>query len=105
MDHNHLTHLPASIASLSNLWTFNASYNALTNISINLTNLTALQFLDLSHNQINSLPDIQGLHQLKKLYVQDNLLSTLLNTFGIGLDSLRELKLSNNDLTSLPESF
>ena len=64
--------------------------------------MTQLTKLDLSDNQLTSLPaEIGKLTQLTKLYLSDNQLTSLPAEIG-QLTQLTELNLSNNQLTSLP---
>src|SRR5690606_23043948 len=74
----HLTRLPDSIGNLSNL-----------------------NLLSLSENQLTSLPDSMGnLRSLERLAVYDNQLTGLPATFG-SLTELRRLNLHENQLTSV----
>ncbi|XP_017868463.1 PREDICTED: toll-like receptor 7 [Drosophila arizonae] len=64
-----------------------------------------LQLLDLSHNELRSLPDAWGasrLRRLQTLSLQHNNISSLAPSSLAGLSSLRVLNLSHNHLESLP---
>ena len=70
-----------------------------------LNKLSELQELDLSLNQLSSLPvSIFSLEKLQVLSVRDNQLSSLPESIS-KLQNLRELRLYNNQLSSLPESI
>jgi Leucine-rich repeat (LRR) protein len=76
----------------------------LTELPESLGKLTQLQKLDLSNNQLTTLPDWLGLSQVDKLNLSSNQLITLPESVG----QLRELKLldlSANQLKSLPNSI
>ncbi|NCA28483.1 MAG: leucine-rich repeat domain-containing protein [Proteobacteria bacterium] len=61
--------------------------------------------LDLSDNQITSLPETIGnLTSLQELYLSENQLTSLPETIG-NLNSLQILNLSDNQITSLPETI
>uniref|UniRef100_A0A1I8PJR2 TIR domain-containing protein n=1 Tax=Stomoxys calcitrans TaxID=35570 RepID=A0A1I8PJR2_STOCA len=68
-----------------------------------------LQVLDVSYNELRSLPDVWGasrLRRLQQLNLQHNNISSLAANSLAGLSSLRVLNLSFNHLESLPaDSF
>ncbi|XP_050094765.1 toll-like receptor Tollo [Anopheles aquasalis] len=69
---------------------------------------TGLEVLDLSHNDLLSLPDngLSSLRSLSVLMLQDNLLTALADRSFVGLGSLRVLNMSSNKLVALPpETF
>ena len=83
---NELTELDETFNKLR-LKTLNLSYNYFTQIPITSIN-TGIEKLDLSHNNLKSLrDDIEDIIHINKLY------------------RLKEMDLSNNQLSELPESF
>lgn len=75
----------------------------LTELPESLGELTQLQSLNLSRNQLAGLPEWLGrLTQLQTLDVRDNELSKLPEWLG-RLTQLQTLDLSGNQLTALPE--
>ncbi|XP_052870989.1 toll-like receptor Tollo, partial [Anopheles cruzii] len=69
---------------------------------------TVLEVLDLSHNDLLSLPDngLSSLRSLSVLMLQDNLLTALADRSFVGLGSLKVLNMSSNKLVALPpETF
>ncbi|XP_059057262.1 toll-like receptor 6 [Achroia grisella] len=65
---------------------------------------TVLETLDMSHNEISSLPDngLSSLRALQKLLLQNNRILTIANRAFVGLNNLQILNLSTNALTTLP---
>ncbi|QZA58427.1 leucine-rich repeat domain-containing protein [Candidatus Rhabdochlamydia porcellionis] len=81
------------------------SKNQLTTLPDTFGNLSQLTELDLSTNQLTTLPDTFGnLAQLIWLDLNTNQLTTLPDTLG-NLARLAELDLSTNQLTTLPDTF
>jgi internalin A len=77
----------------------------LTELPESLGQLTQLQSLNLSRNNLTVLPDWLGqLTQLQSLRLLGNRLTTLPESLG-QLTQLRSLDLDNNQLTALPESL
>ncbi len=78
---NHLFDLPIGSANywMASLERLYLSYNDITEISRNITELTHLVTLDLSHNQIKVLPPTQHwtANRLNKLNLSFNMLSVL----------------------------
>ena len=97
--------LPDIFGDLSSLQYLYLSNNDLTSLPESFGDLSSLYNLDLSNNDLTSFPDIFGdLSSLQSLSLSNNDLTSLPDIFG-DLSSLQYLYLSNNDLTSLPESF
>lgn len=68
-----------------------------------LSDLSLLTILDLSSNELNSLPsDVRNLVSLEKLCLQDNNLKRLPNEI-VNLGNLNVLNVSKNNLKELPE--
>ncbi|MDD5441696.1 MAG: leucine-rich repeat domain-containing protein [Candidatus Omnitrophica bacterium] len=67
--------------------------------------LRKLNYLDLSHNELESLPlEIGAIKNLKNLYLADNNLTSLPKSIKF-LSKLTELSLARNKLKTLPESI
>ncbi|XP_043279612.1 toll-like receptor 7 [Venturia canescens] len=67
-----------------------------------------IRALDLSRNEIRSLPEespLSGLRQLQELYLQHNAISSIASDALTGLTSLRVINVSYNSLESLPEAM
>ncbi|MCP4221171.1 MAG: hypothetical protein GY765_41460 [bacterium] len=100
-----MTELPDSIGNLTQLESLDLSGNQLTKFPDSIGNLTQLESLNLSGNQLTKFPDsIGNLTQLKSLNLKDNQLPKLPDTIG-NLTQLGELNLSINCLSKLPESI
>ena len=70
-----------------------------------LSKLKKLTFLDLSYNQLTSIPNLGKMWNLQTLRINNNLLTSLPSDTG-NLKKLNPvLNLSNNRLTTLPESI
>ena len=100
-----LTELPDSLGQLTHLQSLDLSNNQLTEIPDWLGQLTQLQSLNLSHNRLTTLPDALGnLHRLTSLMVFSNEIRVLPEWIG-QLADLEELKLDDNAFTELPNSL
>ncbi len=100
-----LPHLPESLFNLTNLQTLYISRNQLTTIPESIGNLNNLQILDISRNQLTTIPGAIGnLNNLQILYIYNNQLTTIPNSLE-NLTNLQELDIYNNQLTSIPESI
>jgi hypothetical protein len=93
------------IAILTNLRQLNLSHNQLTSIPDGIDNLVHLVYVSFSHNQLTELPDEIGrLTNLTTLAVTDNQLTQIPDAIG-DIDNLTNLFLSKNQLTTLPEAL
>ena len=73
--------------------------NALTNIA-GLASLASVTWLDVSSNDLASLPDMSGLSGLQDIFVPHNRLTNVSGLSGLG--ALFYVDLSFNELTSIP---
>src|SRR3989304_1657042 len=84
------------------LWEAPQNFPRLTELPDSLGQLTQLQFLNLSRNQLTGLPEWLGsLTRLKELDVSSNKLANLPNSLT-QLTKLEMLDLSSNQLMKLP---
>lgn len=98
-----LNTLPSNI--IHQIQTLDLSCNQLTSLPESFGQLQSLQTLYLHCNYLTSLPESIGqLQNLQKLYLQNNRLTCLSESIG-QLKSLRVLDLSWNLLICLPESI
>ena len=106
LQNNELTELPDTLGALANLRTLRLSFNKLTKLPSEGTQMLGnLQTLQLYDNALSRLPDsVCALTQLKHLSVGVNKLGTLPEQFG-RLVNLKELYLDFNVIARLPESF
>ena len=102
LSYNNLTQLPVEIGQLTQLTILNLSNNKLTYLPVEIWQLTQLTSLLLTTNNLTKLPvEIGQLTRLTKLDLQDNELTQLPVEIG-QLIRLTTLYLSNNKLTKLP---
>lgn len=102
-----LTEIPWGIRDAISLYErMDASFNAIQDLPVEIPlRLPHLNFLDLSHNRLTSLPESFGLlFHLKTLLLKHNHLSKLPNSFT-HLVKLEKVDLSNNGLRELPEAM
>ncbi|GAG77797.1 unnamed protein product, partial [marine sediment metagenome] len=91
------------IQCLIQLYALNLSYNDLTSLPDIICNLSSLQRLNISHNKLTSLPDsISNLSSLQYLDISYNNFTSVPDII-YNSSSLRFLNITNNGLTSLPE--
>ena len=89
---------------LSYLIVLNLSYNNLTNVPLEVCNITGLSNLDLSNNLIDYLPeDINKLQQLKTLQLSNNYLSEFPKIQELA--QLTNLDLSHNMIPSIEQTI
>jgi internalin A len=98
---NRLQELPASISSLSKIVALSVTFNHCSELQ-SIGNLTSINELDISGNQIKILPEwLSKLENITSLDLSYNQLETLPSWIG-KLSKLKELKLTSNNLKSLP---
>ena len=106
LDHNDLVEFPTAIQNLKGTINFlNLSLNRIETIE-NLTYLTDIITLDLSHNRINTIAHnaFSSMGKLQKLNLEDNLMTNI-STSVANLKSLTYLNLVNNNIHTLPAGF
>ncbi|MGC1374599.1 MAG: COR domain-containing protein [Anaerolineales bacterium] len=104
-DNRPLTELPESLGQLTQLQSLNLSDNELKALPEWLGQLTQLQSLDLSNNRLTTLPESIGqLKQLQSLNLSHSQLTALPESIG-QLTQLQSLDISYSKLTALPESI
>lgn len=101
---NKFSYIPEDLHRLKKLKTLNVASNQLNSIPHDFQ-VTALQVLDLSHNNIATLPENSYLFKLPNLeciYLSDNQLTELPRQIT-ELPSLKELYVAQNQLQRLPK--
>jgi hypothetical protein len=100
--YNNLTQLPVEIGQLTQLTTLDLNSNNITQLPVEIGQLTHLTTLDLNSNNITQLPVEMGqLTQLTALYLSSNKL-TKMPVEIVQFTQLTTLDLSFNNLTQLP---
>ncbi|HEX5706065.1 MAG TPA: leucine-rich repeat protein, partial [Pyrinomonadaceae bacterium] len=104
-DSPKLDELPESLSQLTQLESLNLSDNQLTELPESLSRLTQLKSLNLSHNRLTELPEWMGqLARLNTLKLSGNRLTELPESLG-QLTQLVTFDVLANQLTELPESL
>jgi len=98
---NELQLVPTSLGELSSLQTLNLNCNKLTSLP-SLEHLASLSRLDVSHNQLNELPEgIYELEHLAEIHASNNHI-TAISANVSKLASLKVLALNVNKMESVP---
>jgi Leucine-rich repeat (LRR) protein len=103
VSNNELESMPASVGTLKELQTLNASCNRMTTF-VDLHDMVQLHILDLSHNCLQELPEgitSSELGLLGVVLVHHNQLESLPAEL-CELPSLKQLDISDNKLTQIP---
>nr|CAD7197094.1 unnamed protein product [Timema douglasi] len=104
VSYNELETLPEWTAGCTRLGALFATHNKLRTLPAHLfcSELSCLQTLQLSYNQLGSLPAVLRHIPLQELFLQSNNLTTLPHNFLTASTRMRVLNLSNNRLCELP---
>lgn len=100
--------LPPSINDLANLYYLQLSFNDISSLPPDFgLGWTEILSVELGYNELTSLPDSFGADwgELITLSLDSNQISTLPNSFGETWGSIEYLNLSKNQLTELPGFF
>ncbi len=104
-DKEKLTEIPAEVFDFDWLQVLNLSFNEITTLPDPLASLQNLTILNLSFNGITTLPDaIASLQNLTYLNLGNNKISILPDAIA-SLQNLTELDLSHNQITTLPDAI
>ncbi|XP_074844112.1 leucine-rich repeat and calponin homology domain-containing protein 1 isoform X2 [Carettochelys insculpta] len=101
---NRLTEVPMELCHFVSLETLNLYHNCVKIIPDAIVNLQMLTYLNLSRNQLSSLPACLCGLPLKVLIASNNKLGSLPEEIG-QLKQLMELDVSCNEITSLPKQI
>ncbi|CAM9802604.1 unnamed protein product, partial [Pylaiella littoralis] len=103
---NHITQLPLEVSNLSLLVSLKLRKNQLTAVPPEVFSLECLSLLDLTGNAIRELPEdeLGSATALQSLLLSGNRLSRVPSSLG-KLERLETLELSENTIRSLPESI
>uniref|UniRef100_A0A8B9NDU9 Calponin-homology (CH) domain-containing protein n=1 Tax=Accipiter nisus TaxID=211598 RepID=A0A8B9NDU9_9AVES len=103
LSRNRFGEVPEAACHLVSLEGLSLYHNCLRSVSPAIANLQALTHLDLSRNQLTSLPACLCLLPLRVLNASNNRLAQLPENIG-ALSALRQLDVSCNELRALPAS-
>ncbi|NWV50648.1 LRCH1 protein, partial [Daphoenositta chrysoptera] len=101
---NRLTEVPTELCHFVSLETLNLYHNCIKVIPDAIVNLQMLTYLNLSRNQLSSLPACLCGLPLKVLIASNNKLGSLPEEIG-QLKHLMELDVSCNEITALPQQI
>ncbi|NXF97751.1 LRCH1 protein, partial [Eubucco bourcierii] len=101
---NRLTEVPTELCHFVSLETLNLYHNCIKIIPDAIVNLQMLTYLNLSRNQLSSLPACLCGLPLKVLIASNNKLGSLPEEIG-QLKHLMELDVSCNEITALPQQI
>ncbi|XP_053563987.1 leucine-rich repeat and calponin homology domain-containing protein 1 [Bombina bombina] len=101
---NRLTEVPAELCQFVSLEALNLYHNCIKMIPDAIANVQVLTYLNISRNQLSSLPACLCGLPLKVLIASNNRLGTLPEEIG-QLQHLMELDVSCNEITSLPQQI
>ncbi|NXX92655.1 LRCH1 protein, partial [Centropus bengalensis] len=101
---NRLTEVPMELCHFVSLETLNLYHNCIKIIPDAIVNLQMLTYLNLSRNQLSSLPACLCGLPLKVLIASNNKLGSLPEEIG-QLKQLMELDISCNEITALPQQI
>ncbi|NXI46167.1 LRCH1 protein, partial [Galbula dea] len=101
---NRFTELPTELCHFVSLETLNLYHNCIKMIPDAIVNLQMLTYLNLSRNQLSSLPACLCGLPLKVLIASNNKLGSLPEEIG-QLKQLMELDVSCNEITTLPQQI
>ncbi|NXF03987.1 LRCH1 protein, partial [Smithornis capensis] len=101
---NRLTEVPTELCHFVSLETLNLYHNCIKIIPDTIVNLQMLTYLNLSRNQLSSLPACLCGLPLKVLIASNNKLGSLPEEIG-QLKQLMELDVSCNEITALPQQI
>ncbi|KFQ50116.1 Leucine-rich repeat and calponin homology domain-containing protein 1, partial [Nestor notabilis] len=101
---NRLTEVPTELCHFVSLETLNLYHNCIKIIPDAIVNLQMLTYLNLSRNQLSSLPACLCGLPLKVLIASNNKLGSLPEEIG-QLKQLMELDVSCNEITALPQQI
>ena len=100
----NLAIVPTQIGQFKNLRTLSLTKGKIVVLPGILGELGTLESLDLSHNQIQNLPDLSKLKKLKNLNLANNQIQNLPDYFG-HLPTLERLDLSYNLFSEVPRAI
>ena len=102
---NALTEIPIEIFNLTQLQWFSCCWNKIKEIPKEINCLTQLKFFDCSHNKINEIPkEISNLKQLKKFECGYNQIKEIPKEISY-LIQLTTLKCSDNQIEEIPKEI
>uniref|UniRef100_A0ACB8EXF5 Uncharacterized protein n=1 Tax=Sphaerodactylus townsendi TaxID=933632 RepID=A0ACB8EXF5_9SAUR len=104
LSRNRFAEVPEAACHLTSLEGLCLYHNCLRSITPAIANLQALTYLNLSRNQLTSLPACLCRLPLKILIASNNKLASLPDDIG-ALSNLRQLDVGSNELQSLPASI
>lgn len=106
LSHNLISYLrPSIFTKAPNLMHLNLAHNLFQDVVPAFQHLHALKFFDLSHNYLEHLLPLNGLHNVEVFNLNDNFIETVSADAFMKMKSLRVLDLRNNEIFSIYLEF
>ncbi|XP_014089988.2 leucine-rich repeat-containing protein 40 isoform X5 [Bactrocera oleae] len=105
LSHNHIKELPSDLVNMRSLQKLDLNNNDLIALPEDMGSLRKLLCLYLQHNDITQLPTFEGCQNLQDLYVANNLVAKLPESFCSNLPHLKILDLRDNKITKIPDEI
>uniref|UniRef100_A0A0K8W6D1 Leucine-rich repeat-containing protein 40 n=1 Tax=Bactrocera latifrons TaxID=174628 RepID=A0A0K8W6D1_BACLA len=105
LSHNHIKELPSDLVNMRSLQKLDLNHNDLIALPEDMGSLRKLLCLYLQHNDITQLPTFEGCQNLQELYVANNLVGKLPESFCSNLPHLKILDLRDNKITKIPDEI
>lgn len=102
---NRLKELPEELGNLEKLKLLDLSFNEIEKLPVSLNGLAFLASVNVSNNKISKLPDLSALSSLQSLDVSHNALTTFPTMLPSGSSKLQMLMLNSNRIKDVPDDI
>lgn len=106
LENCYITSIPKEIENLTSLNELHLSDNNIIDLNnVDFTKLTSLNVLELNDNEIKDITPLFNMESLKVLKLSNNAITSEMIPVSVSLPNLEELDMSYNELTYIPISF